>query len=101
MASARSGWLGGAMVLDKLSIPTHPISLDKSTCRTPAAPTVSAGWVGTFFLSSIISLFCLPLNGRGPNKGWNIVSKGCSIQNNQPANQQLMHATWFHKQNGT
>ena len=42
------GWSGGAMVLGKLPVPGHPTNLDN-------------------FLSSIISLFFLPLSGRWPD----------------------------------
>ena len=49
------GWSGGAMVLGKLPVPGRPTSLDKS--RTRAV-------VWTFLLSSILSLFFLPLFGR-------------------------------------
>ena len=49
------GWSGDAMVLGKLPVPGRPTSLDKS--RTRAV-------VWTFLLSSILSLFFLPLFGR-------------------------------------
>ena len=45
---------GGAMVLGKLPGPGRPTTLDKSRARCG----------GTFFLSSFISLFFLPLSGR-------------------------------------
>ena len=49
---------GGAMVLGKLPVPGRPTSL--KLCLQ----LVRAGAVWTFFLSSIISLFFLPLSGR-------------------------------------
>ena len=48
------GWSGGAMVLDKLPGPGRPTSLDKSRARA-------------FLLSSIFTLFFLPLFGRRPD----------------------------------
>ena len=55
------------MVLGKLPVPG----------QGPTALAVGAGGVGwTFFLSSIISLFFLPLLGRRPDIDCNTVSKG-------------------------
>ena len=64
------------MVLGKLPMPGRPAALDKS--RTgPTALVVGAGRVvWTFFLSSIISHFFLPLSGRQPDIEISIVSKG-------------------------
>ena len=51
----------------------------------PTALTVGAGGVvWTFFLSSIISPFFLPLSGRRPDIDRNTVSKGLLTQKNQP-----------------
>ena len=47
------------MVLGKLSVPGRHTNLDESRARR-----VRAVW--TFFVSSIISTFFLPLSGRGP-----------------------------------
>ena len=49
---------GGAMVLGKLSVPGRPTNLDNSS-------RCGLGLFGYFFLSSIFSLFFLPL-GDGP-----------------------------------
>ena len=54
------------MVLGKLPVPGRPTNLDNSRAR--AALAVGAGGVvWPFFLSSIISLFFLPLSGRRPD----------------------------------
>ena len=59
--------------------------------RVGQGPTALAvgvgGVVSTFFLSSIISLFFLPLSGRQPDTDCNTVSKGRQAQNKQPTNQ--------------
>ena len=66
----------GAMVLGKLTVPGRPTYFDTEG-QGPAALTVGAGGVvWTFFLSSIISLFFLPLSGRRPDIDLIIVSKG-------------------------
>ena len=56
------------MVLGKLSVPGRPTSLDDSRARAYCACS-RCGWglFGHFFLSSIISLFFLPLSGRWPD----------------------------------
>ena len=55
------------MVLGKLPVPGRPTNL----IRVGQGPTVlavgAAGVIWTFFLSSIISLFFLPLSGRQPD----------------------------------
>ena len=62
-----SGWSGGAMVLSKLLAP-GVLLLWITVGQGPTALTVGAGGVvWTFFLSSIISLFFLPLSGRRPD----------------------------------
>ena len=56
------------MVLGKLPVPGHPTNLDYS--KTRAYCTCSrCGWglFGNFFLSSVFSLFFLPLSGRWPD----------------------------------
>ena len=58
------------MVLGKLPVPEHPTSLEKNRARAYCACSWcgqggEGGW--TFFLSSIISLFFLPLSGRRPD----------------------------------
>ena len=60
-----TGWSGGAMVLGKLPVPGHPTNLDNSRAYCACS---RCGW-GLFghFLSSIISLFFLPLSGRRPD----------------------------------
>ena len=59
------GWSGGAMVLGELPVPTN---LDFSRARAYYACS-RCGWglFGHFLLSSIISLFFLPLSGRRPD----------------------------------
>ena len=62
------GWSGGAKVLGKLSVPGRPTSLDDSRARAYCACSRGGkGGVWTFFLSSIFSLFFLPLFGRRPD----------------------------------
>ena len=59
------GSWGGAIVLVSLSVLGHPTDLDDS--RTRAYCTCNRcewGLFGHFFLSSIFSLFFLPLSGR-------------------------------------
>ena len=53
------------MVLGKLPVQGRPTNLDKSRARAYCT-CGRCGWVlfGHFYLSSIISLFCLPLSGR-------------------------------------
>ena len=71
------GWSGGAKVLGKLSVPGRPTSLDDSRARAYCACSrCGRGLLGTFFLSSIFSLFFLPFFGRRPDIDGNIVSKG-------------------------
>ena len=61
------GWSGGAMVLGKLPVPGRPTNVDLSRARACCACR-RCGWgVWTFFLSSIISIFFLPLSGRWPD----------------------------------
>ena len=62
------GWSGGAMVLVKLPEPGRPTNLDNSRARAYCACSL-CGWelFGLFFLSSIISLFFIPLSGRRPD----------------------------------
>ena len=62
------GGSGGAMVLGKLPVPGRPTNLDYSRARTYCACN-RCGWglFGHFFLSSITSLFFLPLSGRRPD----------------------------------
>ena len=56
------------MVLGKLSVPGRP-TIWIIVGQGPTGPAVGAvGVVWTFFLSSIISLFILPLSGRRPDK---------------------------------
>ena len=56
------GWLGGARVLGKLSVLGRPTNLDNNRARAYCAYG-RCGWglFGHFFLSSIFSLFFLPL----------------------------------------
>ena len=59
------GWSGGAKVLSKLSVPGRPTCLDDSRARAYCACSrCEWGLFGHFFLSSIFSLFFLPLFGR-------------------------------------
>ena len=56
------------MVLGKLPVPGRPTSLKNSRARAYCACSwCGRGWFGYFFLSSIISLFFLPLSVRRPN----------------------------------
>ena len=62
----KMGCSGGAMVPGKLSEPGRPSKLDE--IRASVYCTYSrCGVVRTFFLSSIFSLFFLPLSGRQPD----------------------------------
>ena len=62
------GWSGGAMVLGKLPVSGRPTNLDYSRARAYCAcRKCGLRWFGHFFLSSIISLFFLPLSGRRPD----------------------------------
>ena len=65
---SKAGWPGGAMVLSKLPVPGRLTNLDKSWARAFCACS-RCGWglFGHFFISSIISLFILPLSGRRPD----------------------------------
>ena len=56
------------MVLGKLLVPGRPTNLDESRARAYCACS-RRGWglFVLFFLSSIISLFFLPLSGRRPD----------------------------------
>ena len=56
------------MVLGKLPVPGRPTNLDNSRARAFCACSRCGWWLfGQFFLSSIISLFFLPLSGRRPD----------------------------------
>ena len=56
------------MVLGKLPVPGRLTNLDYSRARAYCACSgCGGGVVWTFFLSSIISLFFLPLSGRRPD----------------------------------
>ena len=58
------GWSGGAMVLGKLPVPGRPTIL----ITEGQGQQVRVGVFWTFFcLSSIPSIFCLPLFGRRPD----------------------------------
>ena len=62
------GRSGGAMVLGKLPVPGRPTNLDLSRARACCAcRRCRWGVVWTFFLSSVISIFFLPLSGRRPD----------------------------------
>ena len=66
--STTGGWSGGAKVLGKLSVPGRPTSLDDSRARAYCACSrYGWGFVWTCFLSSVFSLFFLPLFGRWPD----------------------------------
>ena len=56
------------MVLGKLSVPGRPTNLDNSKIRAYCTHG-RCGWgcLDIFSLSSIISLFFLPLSGRRPD----------------------------------
>ena len=55
------------MVLTKMPVPGRPANLDYSRARASALAVSAGGVVWTFSLSSIISLFFLPLSGRRPD----------------------------------
>ena len=56
------------MVLGKLSVPGHHTNLNYSGTRANCTCSrYKWGLFGQFFLSSIISVFFLPLSGRQPN----------------------------------
>ena len=67
------GGLGGATVLGKLPVPGRPTNLDNSRARTYCAcGRCGSGLFRHFFsrlsfLSTIISLFFLPLSERRPD----------------------------------
>ena len=62
------GWSGGEMMMGKLPVPGRPTNFDYSRARAYCAGSrCGLGWFGHFFLSSIISLFFLPLSGRRPD----------------------------------
>ena len=61
------GWPGGAMVLSKLPVPGHPTIWMIVGQGLTALAVGAGGVVWTFFLSSIISLFLLPLSVRRPD----------------------------------
>ena len=65
------------MVLGKLPVSGCPINLDWSRARDYCACS-RCGWelFWRFFLSSMISLFFLPLSGKRPDIDLNAVSKG-------------------------
>ena len=62
------GRSGGAKVVGQLPLPGRPTNLDFSRARTYCTCS-RCGWgsFGHFFLSSINSLFFLPLSGRRPD----------------------------------
>ena len=58
---------GGRVVLGKLPVPGRPTNLDKSRARAYCACS-RCGWgCLDIFLSSVISVFFLPLSGRRPD----------------------------------
>ena len=65
--SQPGGWSGGAMLLGKLPV-LGILLIWNGVGQGPTALAVGAGGVvWAFFLSSIISLFFLPLSGRRPD----------------------------------
>ena len=61
------GYSGGAMVLDKLSVPGRP-TIWNTVGQGPTVLAVGAGGVvWTFLFSSVLSLLFLPLFGRRPD----------------------------------
>ena len=55
-------------MLGKLPVPGRPTNLDYSRAKAYCARSrCGGGGVWTFFLSSITSLFFLPLSGRRPD----------------------------------
>ena len=55
------------MVQGKLPVPGHPTNLDYSRARAYCACSGCKWGLFGHFLSSIISLFFLPLSGRRPD----------------------------------
>ena len=89
--SAHRGWSGGAMVLGKLPVLGRPTNLDYSRARAKCACS-RYGWglFGHFFLSSIISLFFLPLSGRRPDMAEILSQRAVKPKTtNQPTNQPM------------
>ena len=76
-------------MLGKLPVPGRPTYLEQSRAGAYCACS-RCGWAlfGHFFLSSIISLFFLPLSGP---ICLHTVSKGREAQNNQPTNYSLQY----------
>ena len=58
---------GGAMVLGKLPVPGRPTWIQVGQGPTALAVVAGGGCFDIFFISSIISLFFLPLIGRRPD----------------------------------
>ena len=65
--SMSRGGRAGAMMLSKLQVSGRPTKLDNSRARAYCACS-RCGWGlfanGHFFLSSVITLFLLPISGR-------------------------------------
>ena len=59
------GWLGGAMVLGKLSVPRRPTNLDNSRARSYCACGRCGGCLDIFKLAYLFS-FLSPSFGDGP-----------------------------------
>ena len=80
------------MVLGKLPVSRRPTNLDSSRARAYCA-CIRCGWglFGHFFLSSIISLFFLPLSGRRPDIDRNTLKGPLSPK--QPTNQPMLSKT--------
>ena len=55
------------MVLGKLPVPGRPANLVYSRARASVLAEGAGGGCLAFFLSSIISLFFLPVSGRQPD----------------------------------
>ena len=65
--SKHMGWSGGAMVLDKLTVPGRPATLDRSRAKAYCACS-RCGWgLNGYFYSPLSFLFSFSLSlGDGP-----------------------------------
>ena len=73
------------MLLGELSVPGRPTQLDTVGHGPIGVAICAGGGCWTFFLSSTISLFFLPLSGRRSDIDWYTVSRAVQPKTtNQP-----------------